>query len=80
MRHLSRDRFTFGGNRLYFNGKYEGYYFRQDKSYSQMYWCYTPKGGSIDFYNISRVKQHILDLYMKDIWRNGVLEARTEEI
>lgn len=76
MRHQSRDRYEFvrfdkddleyPNYKLLFNNKYEGYKTITHTDYTNLFYCCTPKGNSLDFYNMHRCKEHLLHLYMKD--------------
>jgi hypothetical protein len=67
MRHQSLDRFVWRDINLYFNNKKQtGYTVIKHPTYEKMYYCLTPKGQSLDFYNLSRAKDHTRKLAMRD--------------
>jgi len=63
---IPRNRFSWKKHRLYYNNKRTLYGLITHLPYN-MYYCDTPNGSSLDFYNLSRAKQHVINLYRKDL-------------
>jgi len=62
----STERFSWEGTTLALGTKKLTYELPRHVSHVSMYYCSTPTGMSIDFYNLSRARQHLLYLYRTD--------------
>lgn len=70
---INRLRYNWKKNKLYFGNKFTGTELLVDPRYSSMFWINTLKGKTDDFYNLTRAKQHALDLTIKDALLEGCL-------
>ena len=59
-------RFHWNGYQLCFGKKKLTYELRRASATPSMYYCSTPFGDSVDYYNLSRARQHLIDLYRED--------------
>lgn len=58
--------FSWKGTQLRHNNKNTSYNLLPHVCFNDLYYCSTPYGNSLDFYNLSRSKQHLISLFRKD--------------